>query len=300
MATLHLFLADLAFAAVTAAVLGLATVAFSLQYAVSNVLNLAFGELLTLAAYFAYAGSRYGHIPVWLAGLLAIALVGLFSLGLNHLVVAPFSRRSTSAFTPMIVTFAISAILEHLVVAVFGPNSFSLPLGNTDTALRLGDFALSFNEIATIVMAVLAMVALQVIVKRTLFGKAMRAIVDNRSLARACGIRATLITDLAWFISGCLAGIAGLALLVSTGTANSLLGTNFLLFIIPAAFLGGMGSMYGAMIGAVVIAFASDWSSILFGSEYKVVIGLVVLLLIFFLRPSGIVPMPARRWEGGK
>jgi branched-subunit amino acid ABC-type transport system permease component len=300
MATVHLFIADLAFAAVTAAVLGLATAAFSLQYAVSNVLNLAFGELLTIAAYFAYAGSTYGHLPIWVAGLGAIGMVGLVSVALNHFVVAPFSRRSTSAFTPMIVTFAISAVLEHLVVAIFGPNSFSLPLGNTSTAVHLGDFALTYNEFATIVMAVIAMVLLHVILKRTLFGKAMRAIVDNRSLARACGIRATIITDMAWFISGCLAGIAGLALLVSTGTGNSLLGNDFLLFIIPAAFLGGMGSIYGAMIGAVVIAFASDWSSILFGSQYKVVVGLVVLLLIFLLRPSGIIAMPERKWAGSK
>jgi neutral amino acid transport system permease protein len=300
MATLHLFIADLAFASVIAAVLGLATVAFSLQYAVSNVLNLALGELLTMAAYFAYAGSRYGHLPVWLAGLIAILMVGVCSVGLNHFLIAPFSRRSTSAFTPMIVTFAVSAVLEHLVVAVFGPNSFTLQLGNTSTAIRLGDFALSWNELVTIAMAIVAMVLLQVVLKRTLLGKAMRAIVDNRSLARACGIRTNRVTDLAWFISGCLAGIAGLALLVSTGTGNSLLGTSFLLFIIPAAFLGGMGSMYGAMIGAVVIAFASDWSSILFGSQYKVVIGLVLLLLIFFVRPSGIVAMPSRRWEGGK
>jgi branched-subunit amino acid ABC-type transport system permease component len=300
MATVHLFVADLAFAAVTAAVLGLATAAFSLQYAVSNVLNLAFGELLTIAAYFAYAGSTYGHLPIWVAGLGAIGMVGLASVALNHFVVAPFSRRSTSAFTPMIVTFAIGAVLEHLVVAIFGPNSFSLPLGNTSTAVKLGDFALTYNEFATIVMAVIAMVILHIILKRTLFGKAMRAIVDDRSLARACGIRATIITNMAWFISGCLAGIAGLALLVSTGTGNSLLGNDFLLFIIPAAFLGGMGSIYGAMIGAVVIAFASDWSSILFGSQYKVVVGLVVLLLIFLLRPSGIIAMPERKWAGGK
>lgn len=300
MTILHLFVADLAFAAVIAAVLGLATVSFSLQYAVSNVLNLAFGELLTIAAYIAYTLVHYGHTSIWLASICAVLAVGVLSLLLNHYVVAPFSRRSTSAFVPMIVTFSVSAVLAHLFVAIYGPRAFSLDFGVGANAIRAGDFALSWGQVITIGMAVGSMVILQLVLTRTLFGKAMRAIVDNRTLARACGIRATLVTDAAWFSSGCLAGIAGLALALSTGTANDHLGTDFLLFIIPAAFLGGIGSIYGAMLGAVVIAFAGDWSSILFGSQYKVVVGLVVLLLIFFLRPSGIVPMPERRWEGGR
>lgn len=280
--------------------LSLATVSFSLQFAVSNVLNLALGELLTVAAYIAYTFVHFFHASIWLASIGAVLAVGVLSLILNHYVVAPFSRRSTSAFVPMIVTFSVGAVLAHLIVAIYGPNSFTLDFGVGSRAIQAGDFALTWGQLITVGLAVGSMAILQFVLTRTLFGKAMRAIVDNRTLARACGIRASLVTDAAWFGSGCLAAIAGLALALSTGTANDHLGTDFLLFIIPAAFLGGIGSVYGAMIGAVVIAFAGDWSSILFGSEYKVVAGLVVLLLIFFLRPSGIVAMPERRWEGGK
>lgn len=295
---MNLFIPDIGFALVTAAVLGLSSVAFSLQYAVSNVLNLAFGSLLTLPAYFTYTVMRATGASIWVAAVAGVLLTGVAALLLNHALIAPFVRRGAGPFAIMVVTFAVSSVLDHALVAIYGPNSFTLSFAGQATLIRVGSFQLSYAAFLTIVIAVVAILALQYILHATRVGTAMRAIVDGRTLARACGVRTSMVSDYAWFLSGCFAGIAGLALVISTGTVNSLIGENFLLYVIPAAFLGGMGSLYGAMIGSVVIAFATVWSGIVIGSQYEVAVALLVLLLVFVFRPVGIIAMPERKWSG--
>lgn len=291
---MNIFVADIAFAATTAAVLGLSAVSFSLQYAVSNVLNLAFGEFLTLGVYLTYTLSHFAGTGLWLASIVSVLCVGVFGTLFNHFVIYRFVDRGSSVFTIMVVTFAASVVIEHSLVAIFGPNSFSLSFGGGGAILRAGAFTLTYAQLITIVIAVVSMLLLHTLLRGTRIGAAMRAIVDDRTLAMACGVRVRMVTDIAWFVSGCFAAIAGLALTISTGTANNLLGSDFLLYIIPAAFIGGMGSIYGAMIGAVLIAYASDWSSIVLGAQYKVVIALVVLLIIFMARPAGIIAIARR------
>lgn len=291
---MQIFIADIAFAATTAAVLGLAAVSFSLQYAVSNVLNLAFGEFLTLGAYLTYTVSHFGGANVWVASLASVLGVGIFGALFNHFVITRFVERRSDPFTIMIVTFAVSVVMEHSLVAIFGPDSFTLNFGGSGTVIRTGSFSLTYAQLITIAIAVFSMLLLHTLLRRTRIGSAMRAIVDDRTLAMACGIRTRAVTDIAWFVSGCFAAIAGLALTISTGTANNLIGSDFLLYVIPAAFIGGMGSIYGAMIGAVLISYASDWSSIVLGSQYKVVIALIVLLIIFIARPAGIISIARR------
>jgi branched-subunit amino acid ABC-type transport system permease component len=291
---LHIFIADIAFAGTTAAVLGLCAVSFALQYAVSNVVNLAFGEFLTLAAYLTYAMSHAAGLSLWAASILSVVGVGVFGALLNHFLIWRFIERGSNPFTIMIVTFAVSIFIINALIAMFGPNSFSLPFGGGGTVLRAGSFALTYAQLITIVIAVVSMLLLHFLLRRTRIGAAMRAIVDDRTVAMACGVRVRMVADVAWFVSGCFAGIAGLALTISTGTANNLLGSEFLLYIIPATFIGGMGSIYGAMIGAVLIAYASDWGSIVLGAQYKVVVALGVLLIIFIARPGGIIAIAQR------
>jgi branched-subunit amino acid ABC-type transport system permease component len=291
---LQIFIADIAFAGTTAAVLGLCAVSFALQYAVSNVVNLAFGEFLTLAAYFTYTLSHFAGMSLWLASVISVLGVGCFGALFNHFVIWRFVERGSNVFTIMVVTFAVSIFVVYSLVAIFGPDSFSLHFGGTGTAVRAGAFALTYAQLITIVIAVVSMLLLHALLRRTRIGAAMRAIVDDRTVAMACGVRVRMVTDVAWFVSGCFAGIAGLALTISTGTANNLLGSEFLLYIIPATFLGGLGSIYGAMIGAVLIAYTSDWGSLILGAQYKVVVALAVLLIVFMARPAGLIAIAQR------
>jgi branched-subunit amino acid ABC-type transport system permease component len=290
----NLLLASLGFALVTAATSGLAAVGFSLQFAVSNVFNLAFGALLSLACYMAYAFSQRVGLEFWASVLVAIVFSGLFAAGMSRFLIGPFIRKGASPFVLMIVTFSLATVINYGLEAIFGVNSFTLRFGGTGVAVQAGLFQLTVAQLTVIAIAIVTTAALALLLHRTRLGIAIRAIVDNRPLAGASGVPTIRVTTFAWFLTGIVTGIAGLALAASASSVNPGLGDTYLLIVIPAAMLGGLGSIWGAVTGALVISVVDNVWSVYFGSQYQVLAGLLVLILVLLLRPGGIAGVVSR------
>jgi branched-chain amino acid transport system permease protein/neutral amino acid transport system permease protein len=136
-----------------------------------------------------------------------------------------------------------------------------------------------------------------VLLTYTKLGKAMRAISSNVTLARSCGIPTERVSDLAWLISGALCGIAGVILVINTTSFGSTTGADFLVIIIAAAMLGGVGHPYGAMVGALTLGLLTEVSAAVFAPVYKEVIALAVLVVVLLFRPQGILAAVATRRE---
>lgn len=283
------FVADTAFAVSTSAVIGLAATSFTMQYAVSGVINLAAGEFLTLGAYLTYAINHYAHINIWIGAVVAVLVVGFAGVAMNRFLLAPLSKRGTNLYGLMIVTFGVSIVVQNLITAIFGPASFTLNFGGQERGLSVGSFVLTDAELVTIGVCIVTMVVLELVLHRSLWGRAMRAVVDSAVLARASGINTSFISNGAWFVCGCMGATAGLALAISTGSVDNQLGYSYLLYFMPAAFFGGLGSVSGALTGAVVIAFATSWSTLLVGPEYQIVFALLLLLVVILIKPTGIL-----------
>ena len=143
------------------------------------------------------------------------------------------------------------------------------------------------RQLVIIGLAVGGMVALHLVLRHTKLGKAMRATQVNGELARSCGIATDLVTDLAWALSGALAGLAGVALALNLTSFDFTFGNSFLLVIVAAAVFGSVGHVYGAMIGAVVIGLASEEAAIV-APTLKEVVAFGILVLILLLRPNGL------------
>jgi branched-chain amino acid transport system permease protein/neutral amino acid transport system permease protein len=295
---MNLFIASLAFSVVTAATLSLAAVAFSLQFAVSNIFNLAFGAALTLSCYAAYFFFSIVGIEFWLAIGLAVLFSGLFAAGMSAFLVGPFIRRGASAFVLMIVTFSLGTIIDYGLDGGFRDNSFTLPFGGSSLAIHAGPFELSGAQLVVVALAVVMTAGLAALLHRTRLGIAIRAIVDNRMLAGASGVPTRKVTTVAWFVTGLVTGIAGLALAASTSTVNGAIGDNYLLLIIPAAMLGGLGSIWGAIAGSLVISLADNLWGVFVGTQYEVLIGLLVLMVVIMIRPGGLAGVISRGWGG--
>jgi branched-chain amino acid transport system permease protein/neutral amino acid transport system permease protein len=124
---------------------------------------------------------------------------------------------------------------------------------------------------------------------RTRLGKAMRATATNPGLARSCGVATDRVIDAAWLLSGALCGIAGVALVLNTATFTEGTGASFLVPIIAAAVLGGIGQPYGAMLGAVTIGLATEVSAALINPAYKGVVAFAILIVVLLVRPQGIL-----------
>ncbi len=136
---------------------------------------------------------------------------------MNRLLLQPFIRKRTDLFGLLIVTFAFGLIVQNVLQAIFGPNFQSYVYSPSSSVNALG-MIFTVNQLIIVVLAVVAMLLVHVLLRYTKLGKAMRAMADDAALARACGIKVGRITDLAWLISGALAGLAGFVLVLNTTT----------------------------------------------------------------------------------
>ena len=283
------------FGIVTASILAVAGVGFTLQFGVTNILNLAYGDIMTAAAFVAYLVTSAG-LNVWLALVAGTAFGSVFSVLLNRCIYTPFVRRGTRLFGMIIVTIAVSLIVQNGLLAIFGANFFSLKMPRP-TSVHIAGMAFTTVQLAIIAIAAVAMLLIHLLLRYTKLGKAMRATAADPDLARNCGIATDRVIDLAWAISGALCGLAGVILVMNVTAFTDTTGAQFLIPVVAVAVLGGIGQPYGAMLGALIIGITSEVAAAIFNPEYKNIVAFVILVIVLLARPQGILSEVATRKE---
>ena len=286
-AAVTLFLASLGFGLVTASVLAIAAVGFTLQFGVTDVLNLAYGAIMIFGAFVAYAVNSAGY-SVWLGLPAAVIACALLSTLVNSGVYVPFQRRGASPITMVIVSLGMTLIIEFGVQAVAGGVAVSYTMGQGPT-FAAGGLTLTGLQLGIIATSVAVMAGVHVLLRYTKLGKAMRATAANRNLARNCGIRTGRVISATWALTGALCGLAGVVFAMDAGSFDATSTDLFLVLILAAVFLGGPGQAYGAMLGAVIIGIATEVSAVFIPADYKYVIAFVALLVMLGVRPTGLL-----------
>ena len=281
------FLASFGFGLVTASVLAVAAVGFTLQFGVTDVLNLAYGAVMIAGAFIAYVINQMG-LSVWIGLVVAMVACSVGSVLLNAGVYTPFQRRGASPITMVIVSLGMTLIIEFSVQAIAGGTSVSYTMSQ-GPSVRADGLVLSTVQLVVIGLSLLVMAGTHVLLRYTRLGKAMRATAANRTLARNCGIRTAQVINLTWAVTGALCGLAGVIFAMDAGSFDATATDLFLVLILAAVFLGGPGQAYGAMLGAVVIGLATEISAAYITADYKYVIAFVALLVMLGVRPTGLL-----------
>jgi branched-subunit amino acid ABC-type transport system permease component len=281
------FFEAVGFGLVTASVIALGAVGLSIQISVTNYINFAYGDLMTLGAYYALVFDTGLHLNFYLAVLLAGIALGITFVLMHIAVLQPFVRSGARVLTLLVVTIGISFVVQNVIILIWGTSAYryTVDVGN---ALHLGPFVLTAGDIVIFGTSVLLLIALQLFLKYTKFGKALRATSNNKDLAMSSGINTDLITHITWGISGFFAAIAGVALAIEENNLRPFEGFNELLIIFSAIILGGIGRQTGALVGSLVIGLAISISAIYLPSAYNSVIAFALLVLVLLLRPQGI------------
>jgi branched-chain amino acid transport system permease protein/neutral amino acid transport system permease protein len=282
-----IFLASAGFGLVTASVLAIAAVGFTLQFGVTDVLNLAYGAVMIAGAYLAYLLNSHG-VNIWVATVVAVVVCSAGSVLLNAGVYAPFQRRGTAPITMVIVSLGMTLIIEFGVQALAGGTSVSYTMSQ-GPSVRADGFTLTAVQFVVIGLSLVVMAGTHVLLRYTRLGKAMRATAANRNLARNCGIRTGRVITVTWAITGALCGLAGVVFAMDAGSFGATSTDLFLVLILAATFLGGPGQAYGAMLGAVIIGLATEVSAAYITPDYKYVIAFVALLVMLGVRPTGLL-----------
>ena len=234
---MHLIVESIGFGIATGAVIALGAVGFSVQFGISNILNITYGALMTLAAYLGLLMIDHG-VNAWIALGIAGVAVGFASVLYNRLLLSPLVRRGTSPVAMVIVTVAAGTVLQYVIVGIAGPDTHSYGQQSGRTLHLLG-FTLSEGQVVIIVLTLVVMLALHLLLTRTTLGKAMRATSSNKTLARSCGISTDRVSDIAWLLSGSLCGAAGVAHAITTVSFD---------FSIGGLFCCSVGDLSGTLL----------------------------------------------------
>ena len=269
----------------TAAILALSAVAFTLEYAVSRVANFAHGEFLTIGAYAAYSGQAIFHQNVAAAALIATVAGMLAGLALNAAVIEQF--RGRSGITVLIATLGVALIVENVLIMVYGAAnvSYSFAQGGLH---HIGPFLWTTSDIEVIFSALAVAGLIYVLLQYTRFGKAVRAVSQDRALAQVSGVPARRVVMGTWALAGAISGFAGFVLADTIGTFGPQLGFIFLLPTITAAVTGGIGRPYATLGGAVIVGLVIQIAGTYTSSAYQLVYAFLLLVMLMLFRPNGV------------
>jgi branched-chain amino acid transport system permease protein len=269
----------------TGALIAIPAVGFTAIFAVLRYPSFAVAAYTTIGAFAGwYANVRFG-IGV-LPGLVIAALIaGAIGVLAEDMILA--SLRPAGALTTAIGSIALNLVLENVVRFGFGNDlkGFDLPL---DPDMRFAGLRVGAQQIENLILAVIVMALVFVFLRYTRFGRAMRAVADNADLARLKGIDPRRIAMVAVALGAALAGIGGVLLGLDT-SIDPLTGYRILLSVFAAAVLGGLGSVPGAVVGALSIGIAEELALLVVPATYRSAIGFFAILLMLTFRPRGLL-----------
>jgi branched-subunit amino acid ABC-type transport system permease component len=282
----HDLLLTLGFGLVTASILALSAVAFTLEYGVTNVANLSHGEILTVGAYAAFVVHRLTGNAIIDAVAAALA-GGLLALAVHWAVVDRFIRRGAASLTVFIATLGVSFAIQYTLAIIFGSSNVAYTISQ-GAPHQVGPFLWTRTGITIIVSALAITAMLYVIISRTRFGKALRAVSQNRELAGVSGIDAHLVAAATWFLAGLVAGYAGFVLAETIGTFSPTFGFGFFLITLTAAVAGGLGRAFSTLAGAVIVGIVLEFTGAYISASYNLAFAFAILAIIILVRPRGL------------
>lgn len=261
----------------------LLALAIVIPFKASGVLNFGQGELATLGAYAALVLSQFG-MPYALVLLLVVATGALFGIVVERLLIRPIAQ--APAFTIVIATFAIGLAIKSAIAIHWGDTPFAIEGPFGDEPVTLGVLRANPTSLWIVFCMVLVTVLLAAFFRFVRTGKAMRAVAINPEAAMLMGIRVHAIYRWAWAISAAIGAVAGLLVAPVIGI-NPEVGQLILRGLV-AAVLGGFTSIWGAVIGGLLVGLLETFASVTVGSTFKNLVPFVVLMLLLVFRPYGL------------
>ena len=269
--------------------LALAAIGITLIFGTTGVNNFAHGELLTFGGIIFYVFTTLVNWPVWIAVILTLAASAAFGWFHDWAIFKPLRRRRVGLVQVLIVTIGLSIALRYFFQFMIGGGTEGLSV-DRGAVVQVGPVAMTLSNIVSTVIAIVVLLAVGWFLTRTRIGKATRAVSDNASLAAASGIDVDRVIRIVWVLAGLLTGGAGILYTYFIGANIKWdVGFTILLLLFAGVTLGGLGSAFGALVGAVLIGLVTEISTLFIAPDLRYAVALLVLILVLLFRPQGIL-----------
>ncbi|MCZ7533996.1 MAG: branched-chain amino acid ABC transporter permease [Acidimicrobiia bacterium] len=274
-------------------IIAVTAIGLSLIYGTTGLVNFAHGELVTMGAviawYFNNPVEWGGHVSLWIGGLIAVVVVGLFGGGLELGLWRPLRRRRAGLIQMLVVSIGLSLLLRSLIQVFYGANRNPFYDYNVQNQFAIWRFSAPPRVWAIIIIAAAVVVGVGMFLTWTRYGKAMRAVADNNDLAESTGIDVNGVILLVWITGAGLAALGGVLQGLGDGAIAFDMGFRLLLLMFAAIILGGLGSAYGALAGGLVIGMVIEWSTIWLPGDLKLAWAMALMVGILLIRPQGLL-----------
>jgi branched-chain amino acid transport system permease protein len=279
------FVSVLAVGILLGGIYGLVSIGLNLIFGVIRIVNFAQGELVMLGMYGSYFAYTQLHLNPYVSVILVAPAVGVIGLVVQRLVIQPLTDEPNMQ---IFATFGLLMFFQNVMLMISRGEALSVSSATSSSVIALGSLKLSEVRVVTLVACTLVTIGLDLFLARTMAGKAIRAVTQDKRAARTMGINVERTFLVTFAIGAALAGMAG-ALLTPIYSITPSVGGNFILAAFAVVVLGGLGSVWGAYIGGLIVGVAEAFAGYYIDPSLRSAVWFLIFLIVLVVRPAGLL-----------
>lgn len=260
---------------------------YTMVYGIIKLINFAHGDIYMLGAYVAFITTTYFGFSFFPAMIASMVVCGILGVLIERIAYKPL--RHATRIAALITAIGVSYVLEYTTQYVMGSEVKTYPTLLSNSSFSLGPVTISMQQVYIFTITIVLMIALQLIIKKTKMGRAMRAVSVDEDAAKLMGINVDTTISFTFLLGSSLAGVAGILVGIYYNSIDPLMGMVPGLKAFIAAVFGGIGSVPGAMIGGLFIGIAETMVVAYGNSLYRDAIVYLILILILIIKPDGLL-----------
>lgn len=269
---------------------GIISLAFTLIYNSTKIVNFAQGNFIMIGAMLAYYFITVLQLPIFVAVVIVIIITCAIGLGMKVFIIDPLDRRNAPLYSMVIATLVIGIILSQVAALIFGKTKFMVPpLFEGDTITLFSGVGISIENLTLIIVSFISVVIFWIFLNHTDLGRVIQAIGYNFDAAKLTGIKTSKIIAITFILSSGMSAIGGILIAPITG-ASPYMGLSLGVKGFAATILGGMGNPFAGFVGGIILGLAETLGAYYISSTYAPVITYVILLGMLIIKPTGIWP----------
>lgn len=278
---------------ITGGIYGLIAVGYSMIYSILRFVNFSHGYVAMMGMYFTYALSVQLNLPFFIAAAGGIVLTALLGLLIERVAYRPL--RDSFYLAPLVAVVGVAFFLESVALMVWGGGILSYDIKTT--SLQFWGLYITNIQIGILITLSIAVVAIYYLIEKTKIGQAIRATADDINMASLVGINSNRIVVVVFVLGSCLAAVGGIFLGLETNLQPTI-GLSVTAKSFAAVILGGFGSIYGGLVGGLILGFAENLGVMFLPTTWKDFIAFGVLFVVIYFKPSGLLATKQER--GGR
>src|SRR5579862_914106 len=290
------YLDPLVAAVLLAGIYAAMSIGMTVIYGVMKIVNLAHAGFMMMGAYFAFELFERFHVHPVIGALFALPTFFLFGMAVYWLLVRWLPRSDQPTLSSLLLMFGFWLVLQNVALLIWGNEDQSILTPMTFSVIRFGPVSIATVRLVVFVLAVVSVVVLQIVLRRSWFGRAVRALIQNPYAAQITGVDDRRTAMLSFGVGIAFAGFAG-SLLAMLYSFSPDFGRQFLLRSFVIIVLGGLESFSGVAIGALILALVETFSILFVQASYQPAISYGLLVVVLLVLPKGVAGLLEKKWR---